>query len=308
MAAVTLDVFTTITKIEVIGGVLVLECKTGVGGTQTGVPQMQISGLPGVLGARSVFSGAPIAVGKSVLVQPQGLKLTNQTGQVFLFCNLNAIRAQMPGKQPKTVQFKIITPAGQSIPPVFRNYYWLAWSSSPAFIPTLNPLFPIPGPSFGFNIESIWADDFNTVNSADIVIAAAGVAHISHPGGSLYSISEGGLQININTTNPPAQIDPSVNVFLQQTELENNPSLQPSLLFVTKAAFMDQPPDSTAWVLRAGVWKKKTEVILPPGGGDIPAPIPAVQPTSFASTGGGPPSKTITVTVTPPPANTVSIA
>ena len=61
-AAITLDLFTTIVKIEVAGGVLVLECKTGVGSPQTGVPPIAISGIPGAPGVHSVFSAGSILV------------------------------------------------------------------------------------------------------------------------------------------------------------------------------------------------------------------------------------------------------
>ena len=299
---ITLDMFTTIVKIEVISGYLVLECKTGVGAPQTGVPPMFLSNIPGAPGSFPVFSSTPITKGKAVLVQPQQLQLTSRTGQVFLLCNLSAMRAQ---QKSKTITLKLLTPPGQSQQPINTTYYWLVFQGAPAFTPSINPLFPLPGAGFGFNIESIWRDDIGNLGSADIPLAAAASAQISSANVPLYSLTDAGFQIDFNTF-PGVKIDPTVTVFNQQAQIQaSSPGLT---WFIVPATFPTQPPDSTAWVLRAGVWRKKADIKLPPPGGDIPLPLPAVQPTSFASTGGGVPQKTVTVTVSPPPANTITLS
>ena len=301
-ALITLDMFTTITKIDIISSILVLECRTGVGSPQTGVPPMSISGAG--IGSSSVFSGQPVTNGEATIIQPKGLKLTKTTGQVFLFCNLAAIRALQNSKKIKLL---ITTPPGQTLPPVSTNYYWLVGSSgAPAFTPTVQPLFPVPGPSFGFWITAIWRDTIGQVGSGTELVAAASTGAAT--GGPKYGIVEGGLQVQIN---PKGVIDPTQNVFTQLAQYNANPLIwphPPGSAFIVQGAFLTQPPDTTAWRLLAGVWKNKGDVVLPPNNGDIPALPPATPPTSFATAGGAPPSKTVTVTVSPAPANTVSLS
>ncbi len=298
MAEVTLDFLTTITKIEVVSGVLVLECRTGVGGKQTGVPPMTIT-VPGAA-PTSVFSTQPIQVGKTVLVQGQGLQLTSQTGKVFLVCNLNAIRAQLPPKQ-KTINISLVTPPGQNQPPTDVNYYWIIDNNASG----QSRLFAnfVPPPPGGFIVD-VWRDPIGTEGAGVGTVFVGGASSIATLS-SRYAIAEGGLLVEIDSTKP---IDPSVNVFAQAAQLNANPLTQPANFTVVTTVVSTPVPDTTQWALNAGIWKRKKDFILPGPANDIPSPPPAVQPTSVANTGGGPPSKTVIVTVAPPPANTVSFS
>jgi hypothetical protein len=311
MANPSLDFLTIITKIEASSAMLVLDLATGVGAPQTGIPPLTLSGIPGAPGARNVFTSSMILPkpGKEVVpiidpVSPGMLsnlltwttqkKTAARTGFEYLFCNIGAMRGQQKGGDV-VLLFK--TPGPSSVPPIPQTWYWIEFAGGGPFTPTVSPLFPTPGPSFGYYIAAVWADTPGQPGTGNQLKASAFT--ILPPGTPPYFF--GGLGGPVSTV---FQMLNLINA--EQAAL----GLSPASLI--QQNFPINQPDTTEWSIRGGIWvKQKSFAALTPAGGlpNWPVLPPAVQPTSTASAAGfSVPSRTVTVTVTPSPGNTLTIS
>jgi hypothetical protein len=313
----SLDFLTTVVKITAQGAILVLDLSTGVGGTQTGVPPLTVAGIPGVPGSQNVFTSSmilpkpgkeivpivdPVSSGmlSNLLTWTTQKKLTAKTGFEYLFCNLGAMRGLQKGSGPVT--FRFTTPPGNTPPPVNQTYYWV----TPLFYtppPNSQPVIPALWQGGGVNV-AIWTDTTGQAGSANIVVTST---NGNHTAGLIPTTPVGRPYISTPPFTWPNQ--PQYNSAFQYLASFNSEFANSYKLTVITIPVSQ--PDTTAWSIRGGVWQKqKAFADLTPAGGlpNWPVLPPAAQPTSQGAAAGTTPSRTVTITVTAPPDNTLTIS
>lgn len=294
-----------------LGPILVLDLVTGVGAPQSGVPPMLLTGVSGQ--PVNVFSipyilkpkGKPTAIVDPIssamlanfLVWSKNLKVTANTGSVFLFCNVTGMRAGFKNPlQPLT--FELVTPAAQNLPPGRATYYWELDARTFNIITQFsgNPVSPLPV-LFGKNgVVSVWTDS-SFGGTGNFLIAGftgdiQGPVDFGDPANRFHG------QIDVFTTTA------NDNFFAEIAGSGSPFSIHTETFDISKI-------DTTSWGIRAGLWKKQKAFaeLLPVPPSDVwPIPPPSIQPDSNAFTGGfSVPSKIVTVTVSAPPDSTVTL-
>jgi hypothetical protein len=315
MSEVTLDFFTEIVKITVnTGPILVLDLTTGVAPPQSGPPLMQLTGVPGADGVFSVFTDNltlvkpkgktaaivdPIsgAMRANLLTWPKNRVVTAQSGNVFLFCNINLMRAQLGKGTPLTLQ--LITPGKGQTTKKFVTYYVENVNGSGYQFDPSNPGKPLQF-NGGNAVINIWRDGLK----GDPIAISGGTLSSDTPGSQ--NVFLGGRFNGF-----VGQVNPVNATFI--LNLDNQPISQyvpPGNNIVTGTVEIDDP-DTTQWGITAAVWKKQKSFagLLPtPPLQTFPVPPPAIQPDSKAFTGGfSVPSRTVTVAVSAAPENAVTL-
>jgi hypothetical protein len=305
-----LDIFTTIKKITVESATLVLDLTTGVAAPGS-APPMFMTGVPGTSGNVNVFStpfilkpeghavsiSDPItdAMRTNLIGWAKNLTSTGNSSNVFFFFNISSLRANLKANVPVT--FGLVTPGPGSNTFKQVTYYWEIVTPPGVNQPfSGNPVSPVPV-LFGKNgVSSVWTD-----------------SSFGGAGNYLLAGFTGDIQGPVDFGDPANRFHGQIDVFT--TTANDNKFLGGGgkLVFSihTQTFTVPNVVDTTSWGISAAVWKKQKAFagLLPvPPSQTWPLPSPAVQPDSHAFTGGfSIPSKTVTVTVSPSPANVVTL-